>query len=377
VRIVFDVSYVQRRRAGYGRAALELLKSLLALDNENRYTLYGWSHSLDREELLKLRSKNVRMSLAKIPGPIKRFYWNRLRTPPIKWFVKEFDIFHSMEPLLPPVGKRKSIATLYDLSYKRFPEFFEDNILRWDNSIARSLRNASAIVVPSQHTKVDLLEFFRVPEDKVHVIHLSISEIFHVQTDPKHDETAVSKFGLEFPFALFVGTLEPRKNIVCLMKAFELAHREKSMKLHLVLVGKRGWLSRGIFDALGSSPVRDKIHYLEYVADEDIASLYRLAQFLVYPSMYEGYGLPVLEAMASGLPVLTTRSSSLKEIAEGAAMLVDPENVDELAHAIGELIGKEILRGELSKRGLERVKRFSAESAGKKVLDLYESLMSR
>lgn len=377
MRIAFDVSYVQKKRAGYGRAALELLKSLLALDDQNRYTLHGWSYSLDLEELLKLRRENVRMFLARVPGPIRRFYWNRLRVPPVKWFVGEFDIFHGMEPLLPPVGKRKSIATLYDLSYKRYPEFFESHILRWDNSIARSLRNASAIVVPSEYTKADLLEFFKVPEDRVHVIHLPISEMFHAQTDTKHDETAVSKFGLEFPFALFVGTLEPRKNIVSLLKAFELAHREKGMMLHLVLVGKRGWLSKGIFDALASSAVRDKIHYLEYVADENIASLYRVAQFLVYPSMYEGYGLPVLEAMASGLPVLTTRSSSLKEIAEGAAMLVDPTNLDQLAHAIGELTEKEILRGELSKRGLERVKKFSAESAGKKVLDLYESLMSR
>ncbi len=377
MKIVFDVSYIQKRRAGYGRAALELLKSLLALDDQNRYKLFGWSYSMDFAEIRKLSRENVKMSLARIPGPIKRFYWNRVRILPVTWFVGEFDIFHGMEPLLPEVGKRKSIASVYDLSYKRFPEFFEKHVLRWDNSIARSMRNASAIVVPSQHTKADLLEFFKIPEEKVHVIHLPISEMFHVRTGPDRDEAVVSKFGLQFPFALFVGTLEPRKNIVALVKAFESAHREKSMNLHLVLVGKRGWLSREIFDALDSSAVRDRIHYLEYVADEDIASLYRLAQFLVYPSMYEGYGLPVLEAMASGLPVLTSRSSSLKEIAEGAAMLVDPTNPDQLAHAIGELAHKEILRRELSKRGLERVKMFSAESAGKKVLDLYKLLMSR
>ena len=373
--IAFDVSYIQERRTGYGRASLELLRSLLSLDQENHYALHGWSYSLDNAEITKLAQRNVKISLTRIPGFVRRFYWNTLRTPSIEVFVKDFDLFHSPDPLLPPAGRKRTIATLHDLSYKKFPQFFERHVLRWDKSVARSVKSASAVIVPSEHTKSDLLEFFKIPEERVEVVYFPVSSMFHPGSDAKSDEAVGKKHGLQSPFALFVGTIEPRKNLTRLVKAFEMLHREKKSELRLVLVGKRGWLCDRIFETLAVSGVRERIQYLEYVADEELASIYRLAQFLVYPSMYEGYGFPVLEAMASGIPVITSNTSSLKEIGLGAAFLADPMNIEELAQAMQRMAETASLRMELSQRGIEQVKKFSSQTAAAKVLRLYHSLV--
>ena len=229
----------------------------------------------------------------------------------------------------------------------------------------------------SLQTKADVLEFFNVDENKIHVIHFPASPIFTPIHDEAFDAAVKKKFTLDFPFALFVGQIEPRKNIIALVKAFELLHSTYKTELHLVLVGRRGWLYREIFDSINRSPLRSKIHYLEYVPDVELSSLYRHAEFFIYPSLYEGYGSPVLEAMTSGVAVITSKSSSLQEIWGNAALLVDPNNVEEIAHALQTLHQNESKRIELSKLGLEHVKAFSSQAAADSVLRLYKSLMSQ
>jgi len=375
MKVAFDVSYVQRMRAGFGRYARELLRALFATDTQNEFILHGWSFSLDLAELSRLRQPNVSLRIARIPGMVKRFYWNRLRFPPIEEFVGEFDVFHSSDSFLPPMRKRRGIATVHDLCQKRFPQFFEPRVLRGEQYMLRSLANAAAIIVPSHQTKNDLLEMFRLPEEKVHLVRTPVRPQFCTDSDKLGDEQVRAKYRLQSPFALFVGTIEPRKNILTLIKAFELFHRTGKRGLILVLVGKRGWLYKDIFMAVDHSPVRSRIRYLEYVSDSDLASLYRLAELFVYPSHYEGYGFPILEAMACGTPVVTSNSSSLREIAEGAALLVDPLNTEELAHAIQTLTENPSQRTEFINAGLQRLKQFSPSDAAKEVFHLYQSIV--
>ncbi len=376
MKIAFDVSYIQKNRAGIGRYALELLRALLAEDSTNEYVLHGWSFSLDTKTILGLQNAHVRFSLARIPGFIKRDYWNWMSSPPIELFAGECDVFHSSDPLLPPTRRAKTISTVHDVSYKKFPHFFEGNVLRLDGFIRRSIRNADAILVPSEQTKHDLLELFGAVEEKIHVVHPPVHSIFKPLPEDIQDEQVRLKYRLSPSFLLFVGTLEPRKNIVGLIKAYERVGKENG-NIQLVIVGKKGWFYSEIIKGMNASPVRSSIRYLEYVSDEELASLYRMAHCLVYPSFYEGYGLPILEAMASGTPVITSNTSSMKEIAGGCAVLIDPEKNEDLVNAIRLLVDDASLCKDLRVQGLVRVQQYSGEVAARKVLGVYEQLLQR
>jgi glycosyltransferase involved in cell wall biosynthesis len=374
MRIAIDISYLQTKRAGYGHHTSELLNALLQYGGEHTYTLWGWSSHIDKIALVKFNQTNYRIKAARIPGFIKRFYWNNLKFPDIQTFTGNFDIFHSLEPLMPPTKNKKVIITIHDLAYKKFPQYFESNVLKWDISIKRNVNIADAIIVQSQQTKNDIQEFFNVKEKKIHIIHLPVNSIFsHSDVDDIKDQVR-KIYNLHSPFALFVGTLEPRKNIPTLIKSFEQLHKASVSDLKLVIVGKRGWLYDEIFSAINNSVVRNKILYLDYIPETDLATIYKLAKFFVYPSIYEGYGVPILESMASGTPVITSNTSSLKEIAEGVAILVDPTKVEDLSEAMFRLSQNQSVRDELSKKGLERIKLFNHKTAADQVLNIYKQL---
>jgi glycosyltransferase involved in cell wall biosynthesis len=377
MRIVFDVSYVQKKGAGIGRYTRELLKALLATDRKNEYVLHGWSYLIDKKSITSFRRENVTLSVSRIPGSLKRFYWNNLRSPSLGSILGAFDIFHGAEPLLPPIGEAFGIITVHDLAYLKFPEFFEKRDMRRDPHIRRSVREAAAIIVPSLSTKADLVEMFGVDEQSIHLVRPPLYDGFSSVRDHSRDDRILMKYGLKPPFALFVGVLEPRKNILAIVRALERFHAGQSVELDLVLVGRQGWLCEGILESIRRSPVRERIHQLSFVPDADLASLYRSAVFFVYPSLYEGFGFPVVEAMTSGLPVITSRNSSLREIAEGAALLVDPHNVDELASAMHELACDDKARDRFAFLGQARIKLLYQESAARRVMRLYDELGQR
>jgi glycosyltransferase involved in cell wall biosynthesis len=374
MRIVYDVSYIQKHRAGYGRFSYDLLAGLLENDTANSYILNGWSASLDLEALRNLAGNRARLSVATIPGQIKRFHRNTLQFPSLEFFTGAFDIFHGVEPLLPPVGKRKAIATIYDLAYRRFPKFFEANVLGWDTAVKRSLLRADAIIVPSEQTKADVVEMFGAAREKIHIVRLHANGIFHPSDDVTKDEAILRKHAIGEPYALFVGTLEPRKNIPSLIKAFEHFHKSGGKEFQLVIAGKKGWLYEPILSAIKESPAASHIRRLDYVSERDLAALYSRARMFMYPSLFEGYGFPVLEAMASGTPVITSNNSSLAEIGHDAALLINPERVDEIADAMARLTTDESLRARLIAAGIARAAEISTSNAVASVLNIYKSL---
>jgi len=376
MRIAFDVSYIQKNRAGIGRHALQLIKSLLQVDRHNEYVLHGWSLGLDVDLISRLQTHNSHLSTARIPGDVKRLYWNRLRTPSIETFVGNVQIFHSTDPFLPPTKNAKAICTVHDLAYKRFPEMFEPRVPSWDKYVQRSVHSADAIIVPSQQTKSDLIEMLQVSTERVHIVQPPVDECFSSTKNISENEIVKQKFQLTKPFILFVGTFEPRKNISAIVKGFEQVQEESRPDVDLVLVGKQGWLYDETLRTINSSPVKSHIHYLEYVSDNELASLYRQALCFVYPSLYEGYGFPILEAMASGVPIITSNTSSLRELADGVALLVDPRSIQDIAEAMTMLITNEVRRVEMRQRGLHIIQQFTADAAAKKVLDIYTSLAS-
>ena len=375
MRIGFDVSYIQKRCAGLGRYSAELLRALLAADKENEYILHGWSWSLDKDMLGLFAQPNVRMKWDRVPGPVKRFYWNVTRVPDIRVFTGAIDIFQSMDPFLPPSGKNRTVATVHDLAQLKFPDLFGRSVHRWGRFLGASLGRADAILVPSESTARDVAGMLRIPGERIHIVRPPVSPVFRAEASPDADRAVLSRWAVTQPYALFVGTLEPRKNVPALIAAFERHHARCRSDLHLVIIGRKGWLHGDTMTSILTSRLKTRIRHLDFVPDIDLAALYRQARCFVYPSLYEGHGSPVAEAMASETPVITSANSSLKEIGEGVARLVDPGNVDEIADAITDLRNDDAQCRSRALAGRERVKRFDHRTCADTLLGLYHSVV--
>lgn len=372
--VAFDVSHMLRRRAGLGRFSVVMLRSLLSADRERTYVLHGWSRDLDEEAIRSFVQPNVRLSIARIPGAVKRMYWNYLRFPELQKIIGPFDVFHGAEPLLPPVGNNHSIVTVHDLAYKKFPHFFDEWTARkWDFLYRRSIQKADAVIVPSVNTRNDLLEMISLPPEKVHVIRPPVNPAFSGACPADVAADIRMKYSIADQYILFVGTIEPRKNIPGLIRAFEILQGKTSHPLSLVIVGGTGWSFSDIMTTITTSKAAKNIILPGYVDDTSLAALYRSALMFVFPSFYEGHGFPVVEAMASGIPVITSNNSSLKEIGDGASILVDPDNSEQISEAMERLYLDEALRAELALKGRQRAAQFSVKNAVDGILRLYTS----
>ena len=373
MKIVFDVSYIQRKRAGYGRAAEALLRALLAADRSNEYVLHGWSLSLDDETIRSFERPGVRITTSHIPGQIKRLYWNTLRTPSLQTFTGPFDIFHAAEPLLPPVGNAAAIATLYDLAYLRHPEFFMAGVRGWDRFVRRNLESARAVIVPSESTRCDLVELLHVDSNKIVIVPPAPDGRFSPAA--LADSGSIrTRYGIPDRYILFVGTIEPRKNIPGLVHAYEALRRRRNDVPPLVIIGKTGWLADASIAAINESSARPHIVTPGYVADANLPEIFRRAQLFVYPSFYEGFGLPIREAMASGIPVVTADNSSLSELGRDSALLVDPKSPDAIADAMETILSDEHAALRLRTQGLARAAQYTPAASANAVLKLYKQI---
>jgi O-antigen biosynthesis alpha-1,3-mannosyltransferase len=374
--IAYDVSHIQVQRGGIGRFSLTLLQGLLECDHVNRYVLHGWSASLDRAALAALSAGNVDLRIAGIPGPIKRAYWDTLRTISVEAFVGRCDVFHSSDAFAPPCRGAKLIVTVYDLLSLSMPGMFPHWVKRRDRRMDRSLRHADAVIVPSQWTRDRLRESGMVDERRISVITPVLPECF----DPHAGETdrrALTSLGLERPYILAVGTIEPRKNIPLLLRAFQALTSAEAGDIDLVIAGKRGWMMDDLREQAKEPKLRPRIKMLSYVPEGLLPALYRHAMCFVYPSLAEGFGLPVAEAMASGTPVITSASSALEEIGHGSAELIDPHSERELLAALRRVLSSKEHRQDLRHRGLQRAAELRAQQSPEKVMRLYSEVVGR
>lgn len=372
MRIAFDVSYIQTKPHGYRRYATELLHALVTLNEEYQWLLHGWSASLDVEWIESLRKPGVEPSLLRVPGQLKRLYWNTVRMPQIERLIGSFDIFHSTDPLLPPTRK-KSIITIHDLVYLKFPHLVERRVVGWGRQVRSNVARADAIVVVSSHTKRDVLEFFAVPESKLHVVYPIISPLF-TSVASSDDEKVLVRYSLQQPYILFVATIEPRKNLLRLLEAYDRTSAAFRKEVKLVIVGKKGWKSEETVRALLRREEGGCVMWLRDVSDAELPTLYRHAMMLVYPSLYEGFGFPVAEALACGTPVIASNTASLPEVAGKAAVFIDPDNTEALTAAMESLAHDESTRRRLQHLGPERARMFNPHQAVTKMLSLYRTL---
>jgi len=385
--ILIDIRpLMDERYSGVAEYTSRLLTALFSIDHENQYILLCNAFSGGRE--LNFDYQNVRIVTKHIPNRILNYplLWLLHRPRFDKWVGRnlpagrqEVDVFFMPHLNYFAVSKKvKTVIAVHDLSFLIHPEFFSawKNLWHFFIDAKRLVRRFDRVVVFSEHSKRDVYDLCKIDEGKIKIIHSGIDESFKkLTTDSPDRERIKTKYNLQKPFILFLGTIEPRKNVEGLVDAFNfLKKEEKHKNLQLVLAGGRGWKSGPIFKHIKSSPYASDIIFLDYVDEQDRPALYNLAKVFAFPSFYEGFGFPPLEAMACGTPVIAAAASSLPEVVGQAGILVDPYNVTSIALGLDQVLANPELAKSLSQKGLEQAKKFNWLTTARDYLKLFHDL---
>ena len=305
----------------------------------------------------------------RVVGPKK--FWTQFGLP-VNLYTsrKKPDVFFTPTHYAPRFSPVPCVVSIMDLSYIYYEYLFNKrDLYQLKNWTAYSVKNAGKIITISNSSKDDIIKYYKVPSGKIAVVYPGIKKILDVKYKELGMGDLNKKFGIEGDYILFVGTLQPRKNITRLIEAFAKTKKD----LQLVIVGKKGWLYEDILSAPKKFGIEDRVKFLDFVKDEDLPSLYKNALCYVLPSLYEGFGLPVLEAMEYGCPVITSNISSLPEAGGNAALYIDPYNVEDIVEKIEKVVNSSALRAEMRKKGLEQVKKFSWEKSAGQVLEVLQA----
>ncbi len=371
MKIGIDYTSAATQGAGIGRYTRELMRALLARPSANRYSFfYASRNRIDQSAI-----SNQQSAIHRLPFHDKWLMrgWQRLRLPvPVELIVGQVDLFHSPDFTLPPtLPGVPTLLTVHDLSFIRDPDSAWPSLRAFLNkAVPRSVRRATHVLADSQATRDDLIELFNTPAEKISVLYSGVEARFAPVRDESEVERVCTKYQLPRPFILSVGTLQPRKNYGRLIEAF--ASLASEMPHHLIITGGKGWLYETIFEQVRRSGLEGRVHFPGFVDDADLPALYSAADFFAYVSLYEGFGLPLLEAMACGTPVIGSNTSSLPEVMGEVGLQVDPRSVTEIARAMRQMIDQPELRGRSIELGLARAKTFTWDRAAQELLALYD-----
>ncbi|MCL5407564.1 MAG: glycosyltransferase family 4 protein [Patescibacteria group bacterium] len=380
MNIGIDANCLIFERAGVGKYTQNLIKNLLKIDRKNQYFLYFsfLRHRAKREKIiqdfLKPKPKNVTYKI--LPIPARWYEFLTVTGFPVKKLIyDEIDVFFAPYASgIPKNGFQNSVVTVHDLVFLRFPEHRGKKLTNYylkRHKIA--VQNSKKIIVPSIATKNDLQEFLKVEPGKIQIIYEAADERFRkIKNNAIVNRIVGRYFDPKLKYILSVGTLEPRKNLKTLVAAYAILPYTLRQEYKLVLVGAKGWNNSELYQSIKNLNLKDDVIFTGFVLDEDLPYIYNKASVFVYPALYEGFGLPPLEAMACGIPVIVSNDSSLPEVVGSSAILLDEKNEEEIAQAIKEVILKEKLRQKLATRGLEQAKKFSWEKAAKESLKVLE-----
>lgn len=289
---------------------------------------------------------------------------------------KKIDLFHCTNYLIPRFAKIPVIATLFDAIMLKHPEWDKSKLLLLKNYLKkRSTRWADHYIAISRAMIPDLVNFWNVDEKDISVTHLGVDDIWFEPLSEEKKDTVLQKYQLKKNFILSVGTLQPRKNFSRLIDAHQLLPRDYQEEFPLLLVGKNGWQTENLLTKIHQLQPSNTLRWLEYVPFDDLRALYQSAKIFAFPSMSEGFGLPILEAFASNTPVLTSNTTSCPEIAGDAAYLIDPYNTEDIAHGLSCLLTNASLRDQLIQQGNVRVRQFSWQKCAQETYKIYKKLL--
>jgi len=383
MRIGIDISTVLNhgQDIGAGRYIINLVRNLLKIDKKNTYVFTGRYVTDKYLEIINgIRStctdNKIEFKLYKTTQK-KLNLWNRLRFPPIELMGFKADLLHCPDYLIPPTLNKIIILTIHDLAFIRFPQFnFDWFIKKYTKEVERNARLAKIIVADSKSTKDDIIKFFKIDPAKVKVVYLASDSRFKKLANQEKDKEVLKKYGIDKKYILSVGTIEPRKNYSTLIKAFNyIKHNNNNFNCKLVIVGRTGWKSEATYRERELSLYKDDILFIGRVSDKELVQIYNQAEIFVYPSLFEGFGLPPMEAMSCGLPVIASDSSSLKEVVGDAGILVPSEDYREISKQISYILKNEKITEELKEKSLKQAQKFSWEKTARKTLNIYNEII--
>lgn len=372
MKIAIDISQVVYEGSGVARYTQSLIEAVLKYDQKNAYTFFFSSlrRKLDYSLSKKITEKHI-LKRYYLPPTFLDILWNQLHLFSIDNFIGKNDLLVTSDWTESP-SKAKKITVVHDLVYLKFPETLHKKIIDVQKRKLRWVKKESKLIIAdSYNTKQDLIELLKIPRDKIEVVYPPVSVIS--QTKGKIIKT-LKKYNLNRPFILTVGKIEPRKNIGRLISAFL---KTKCRNIDLIIVGAKGWETDYYQSCLHRQAIVNNqqvknIRFLGFIPDPELYSLYQSALFFVLPSIYEGFGLPVIEAMKLGCPVAASNTSSLKEIAENYAFLFNPYNEDEIAKTLIKLIEDKELRNMFKEKGLIQGAKFSPEKFADNLLRVFK-----
>ena len=375
MRIGIDASPILKEKAGVGCYVFNLIKHLSLIDQENRYVLFYCHHTDIRNKILKLSNPNFENKSILFPIKIMKALWATVRLPKVNWFTHDVDLYHSTAFYLNPVSSGKSILTIFDLNFLALRRFtLWSGRWHYAPKIKEYAKRCDSIVTVSESSKKEIIESLNVAPEKITVIYGGCSEIFQPGSDDGLKEWIKRKYQIKGDFILYVGTLEPRKNLKGLIQAYNRSRAKEEFLL--VLAGGRGWRYEHIFQLVKRLNLEDQVIFTGYVPEFDLPGLYGSASLFVYPSFYEGFGLPPLEAMACGVPVIVSNTTSLPEVVGDAGIYVDPNDTEQISVSIDLVLSDPKLHRALSEKGIERAKLFSWEKTANETLTLYKKLVT-
>jgi glycosyltransferase involved in cell wall biosynthesis len=365
MKIAIDVHSLGTQAAGNESYYRQLLWGLTADKTDNQYTLF-YTH----QAALREAASNGRFSFTPIPSnPVTRLC---VSLPRLLSKLKP-DVFHC-QYIKPPFGKTKTVVSIHDLAYEHFPKFFHPlEVVRMKILVRATARRADHIVTLSRFSAQDISDKYHIAPEKITVTHLAAADCFRPRDKQHCREHLARVYGINAPFILYVGRIQARKNLPRLVEAYARVQKQ-GLTAKLVLVGKKDWQHERLLAKIEQLGLRSSVIFPGYVSAGDLPLFYNAAEVFVFPSVFEGFGLPVVESMASGVPTITSYGSSLEEVAGDGALLVDPFDVSSMADAIQRVVGSQELQKQLVDRGLRRSSEFKAEDLALKILDVYRSL---
>ena len=372
----------QREKTGIAVFTENLIKAMCEQERDNIYDVFTLQSPVLKkpsEQILKVHSLPVIFS--KLPAKLSWACW-------YAWYYTAFnmqldrmkpDVYLSFDFTVPGYHRCPAICMIYDLTPLLFPETYPEHFrIRFGKQVAHAVKNTERLVTISQAVKKDIQKYYNVGPEKIDVIYPGYDEKkFTVEGDKNVDKAVLSRLGIKLPYVLFLGTMEKKKNIPRLIEAYNIVRENSSIIHKLVLGGKRDWNDSDIFESITHSPVAEDINYIGYVPHDDLPSVMRNADLFVFPSLNEGFGRPPLEAMACGVPVITSRVSALPEVVGDAGILIDPYNVDEIAQAIVNVLSNRELRQNMVRKGLDQARLFSWRKAAADMLSILSSVSGR